>query len=58
MAPSIPSTSFYPTVWTAPLTFHPTPLALKQVTKNDWGDLEIAVLKNDWVDCILLECGH
>ena len=34
MTPPIPSTSFCPTVWTTSLTFHPTPLAPKQVTKT------------------------
>ena len=49
-------------LWTTSLTFHPTPLAPEQVTKNDWGDFDplkqIAALKGDWMDCILLECGH
>ena len=62
MTPSIPSTSFCPTLWTTSLTFHPTQLTPKQVTKTDWRDLEplkrLAALKSDWMDCILLECGH
>ena len=60
MTPYIPSTSFCPTLWTTSLTFHPTPLAPKQVTKTDWGDLEplkqLAALKSDWMGCILLDC--
>ena len=48
------------TLWTTFLTFHPTPLAPEQVTKNDWGDFdplkEIAALESDWINCILLEC--
>ena len=34
MTPSIPSTSFCPTLWTTSLAFHPTPLAPKQVTRR------------------------
>ena len=45
-----------------PLAWNPTPLAPKQVTKNDWGEFDplkqIAALKSGWMDCILLECGQ
>ena len=50
-----------PTLWTTFLTFHPTPLAPEQVTKDDLGDFDplklIVALKSDWMDGILLECG-
>ena len=45
-----------------PLAWDSTLLAPKQVMKNDWGDLDplkqIAALKIDWLDYILLEGGH
>ena len=51
-----------PTLWTTSLTFHSTPLAPEQDTKNTCGHFDplkkIAALESDWMDCILLECGH